>query len=226
MGHVGSHLAAGQFLAERRHKEETADNKDQRNGRHADQVLDRIFVADDHMPGNGVEQHFQHTAGAVLCQHLDKLNADDDIQRAGQEFIHFHLVAVHNQTGHPLDQRHNAEQQPHQNNAGEYHLQQTGRLGNLIAEDSFDTFLLAVQGRIGQTYFLFVHHSDSSLWAKFFILYHIFCCSATQNFALFLRHLIKSYLCIPNPIKNDKNSLGKLFSCRFLAEKTAPILLF
>ena len=39
-------------------------------------------MADHQMPGNGVEQHFQTAAGAVLGQHLDKLDADDDVQAA------------------------------------------------------------------------------------------------------------------------------------------------
>ena len=39
-------------------------------------------MAHHQMAGNGVEQYFQAAAGAVLGQHLDELDADDDVQRA------------------------------------------------------------------------------------------------------------------------------------------------
>src|SRR5699024_1842053 len=61
---------------------------------------------------------------------------------------------------------------------------------------------------------------------KFVILYHIlFCCAIPFFFGVFL-YLIKSYLCPLTPIKNDKKQPGKLFFCRFLAEKLLPALHF
>ena len=36
-------------------------------------VLEVLLYANDHVAGDGIQQHFQHAAGAVLGQHLDKL---------------------------------------------------------------------------------------------------------------------------------------------------------
>ena len=132
-------------MAEGRDEEELADNKDQRDRSHADKVLHGILVPDDHVAGDGVKQHLQHTAGAVLGQHLDKLNADDNVQRALQKLTHFHTVTVGQQARHQLQKRHNAQQQRHQHNGRKHHLQQTGRLGYLVAENLLDVFFFTVQ---------------------------------------------------------------------------------
>ena len=51
-------------------------------------------MPNDHMAGNGIQQHFQRTAGAVLGKHLDELDADDDIQRALQKQADFHFIGI------------------------------------------------------------------------------------------------------------------------------------
>ena len=104
-------------MAEGRHKEILADNEDQRNGPHTDEVLNGILMADDHVAGNGVEQHLQHAAGAVLGKHLDKLYADDNIQRPFKEGMHLHTVGIGQKPRHEPEQRYNAHQQGNQHNA-------------------------------------------------------------------------------------------------------------
>ena len=74
-------MAVGQVSAEGRHEEELPHDEDEGDGAHAQQVLQCGFVTHHHVAGDGVEQHFEAGTGAVLGQHLDKLNADDDVQR-------------------------------------------------------------------------------------------------------------------------------------------------
>jgi len=116
-------VAVRQMRTESRHKEKLPHDKDQRNGADAQQIFQCRVMADHQMPGNGVEQHFQTAAGAVLGQHLDKLDADDDVQAALQKGADFRVVAVHQQPRHPPDQRYGAENQPHQHQAGQQYLQ-------------------------------------------------------------------------------------------------------
>ena len=78
-------VAVRQMRTESRHKEKLPHDKDQRNGADAQQIFQCRVMAYHQMPGNGVEQHFQTAAGAVLGQHLDKLDADDDVQAALQK---------------------------------------------------------------------------------------------------------------------------------------------
>lgn len=74
-------VAVRQVRTESRHKEKLPHDKDQRNGADSQQIFQCRVMADHQMPGNGVEQNFQTAAGAVLGQHLDKLDADAGIHR-------------------------------------------------------------------------------------------------------------------------------------------------
>ena len=74
-------------------------------------------MAHHQMAGNGVEQHFQTAAGAVLGQHLDELDADHDIKAPLQKNADLHFVTVKQQAGHPLDERHSAEHQTDEHKA-------------------------------------------------------------------------------------------------------------
>ena len=67
--------------AEGRDEEELPHDEDEGDGAHAQQVLHGGLVTHHHMAGDGVEQHFKAGTGAVLGQHLDELDADDDVQR-------------------------------------------------------------------------------------------------------------------------------------------------
>ena len=107
----GAGLPSRQVGTKGRHKEELAHDKDQRNGTHADEVVQSRFVADHHVAGNGVEQHFQAAAGAVFGQHLDELHADDNVQRPLKEAADLYIVAIKQQARHPLEQGDEAEQQ-------------------------------------------------------------------------------------------------------------------
>ena len=133
-GQVGGRVAVRQVGTECGHEEELAHNEDERDGTHAEQILNGGFVADHHMAGDGVEQHFQAAAGAVLGQHLDELDTDHDVQTALQKGADLHLVAVDQQAGHPPDERHGAEQQTNEHQPGEQDLQQAGRLNDVVAQ--------------------------------------------------------------------------------------------
>ena len=133
-GQVGGRVAVWQVGTERGHEEELAHNEDERDGTHAEQVLNGGFVADHHVAGDGVEQHFQAAAGAVLGQHLDELDADDDVQRTFQKCADLCIVAVEQQAGHPFQQRHDAEQQADEDQPGERDLQQGGCLDDVVAQ--------------------------------------------------------------------------------------------
>ena len=161
-------------MAEGRDEEELADNKDQRNRPHADKVLHGILVANDHVAGDGIQQHFQHAAGAVLGQHLDKLNADDNIQRPFQKLPHFHTVAVGQQARQKLQQGHHAQQQCHQHNGRKHHFQQPGRLGHLVAKDLLYVFFPAVQRTFGNARFVILQrHGEIPHFIKILLaLYH------------------------------------------------------
>ena len=39
----------------------------------------------DHLPGDGEQKHLNGGAGRMLCQHLDKLHADDQVERVAQK---------------------------------------------------------------------------------------------------------------------------------------------
>ena len=106
------------------------------------------------MAGNGVEQHFQAAAGAVLGQHLDELNADHDIQAALQKGADLRLVAIEQQAGHPADEGHNAEQQTDQYQPGQQHLQQTGSLNNAGAQGGAPVAFYRVRGMFHSKTFL------------------------------------------------------------------------
>ena len=80
-GEVGCGVAVGQMSAEGRYEEELPHDEDEGDGAYAQQVLQGGFVPHHHVAGDGVEQHFEAGTGAVLGQHLDKLDADDDVQR-------------------------------------------------------------------------------------------------------------------------------------------------
>ena len=126
-------MAVRQVGTKGRHKEELAHNKDQGDGSHAEQVFQCGVVAHYQMTGNGVEQHFQTAAGAVLGQHFDELDADHDVKAPLQKNADLHFVAVKQQAGHPLDERHSAEQQADEHKAGEQDFQQAGCLNDAVA---------------------------------------------------------------------------------------------
>ena len=94
-----------------------------------------------HVAGDGVEQHFEAGTGAVLGQHLDKLDADDDVQRTFQKGADLQAVGIGQQTGHQLHQRDNAHEQGRQHNAGEHDFEDARSLGDLVAEDALEPFL-------------------------------------------------------------------------------------
>ena len=75
-------MTVGQVSAEGRDEEEFPHDEDEGDGPHAQQIFQCRFVAHHHVACDGVEQHFEAGAGAVLGQHLDELDADDDVQRA------------------------------------------------------------------------------------------------------------------------------------------------
>ena len=127
-------MAVRQVGTEGRDKEELAHDEDQCDGSHTEQVFYGRVMANHQMAGNGVEQHFQTAAGAVLGQHLDELNADHDVKAPLQKAADLHFVAVKQQAGHPLDERHSAEQQANEHKAGEQNFQQTGRLNDMVAQ--------------------------------------------------------------------------------------------
>ena len=133
-GQVRSGLAVRQVGTKGRHKEELAHDKDQRNGTHADEVVQSRFVADHHVAGNGVEQHFQAAAGAVLGQHLDELHADDNVQRPLKETADLYIVAIKQQARHPFEQGNEAEQQADEHQPGQHDLQQGGGLNDVAAQ--------------------------------------------------------------------------------------------
>ena len=74
------------------------------------------------MACNGVKQHLKAAAGAVLGQHLDELDADDDIERALQKGADLRIISVEQQPGHPLEQRNDAEQQADEDQTGQRDL--------------------------------------------------------------------------------------------------------
>ena len=127
-------MAVRQVGTKGRHKEELAHNEDQGDGSYAEQVFYCRVMAHYQMTGNGVEQHFQTAAGAVLGQHFDELDADHDVKAPLQKNADLHFVAVKQQAGHPLDERHSAEQQADEHKAGEQNFQQTGRLNDAVAQ--------------------------------------------------------------------------------------------
>ena len=127
-------MAVRQVGTESWDKEELAYNEDQCDGSHTEQVFYCRVMAYHQMAGNGVEQHFQTAAGAVLGQHLDELNADHDVKAPLQKNADLHFVAVKQQAGHPLDERHSAQQQADEHKAGEQNFQQTGGLNDAIAQ--------------------------------------------------------------------------------------------
>ena len=94
----------------------------------------------------------------MLCQHLDELDTDDDVQRTLQKGMYLHAVGVGQKAGHQLDKRHNAQQQRHQHYAGQHDLQNARCFGDLVAENALEPFLLAVQGIAGQTSSGFTHN--------------------------------------------------------------------
>jgi uncharacterized protein (DUF1015 family) len=107
-------------------------------------------MPNDHMAGNGIQQHFQRTAGAVLGKHLDELDADDDIQRALQKQADFHFIGIHQQAGQHFDQRHHRQHQRHHNQQRNAHFQQAGQLGQLVTKDAFYAFFPVMQHRAGK----------------------------------------------------------------------------
>ena len=127
-------MAIRQVGTKGRNKEELAHDEDQRDGPHAEQIFQRGVMPHHQMPGDGVQQHFQAAAGAVLGQHLDELDANDDVETAFQKAADFHLVAVDQQARHPLDERHGTEQQADEHKAREQDLQQAGRLNDAVAQ--------------------------------------------------------------------------------------------
>ena len=133
---VGGGVAVRQVGTESGHEEEFTDDEDQRDSADAEEVLDGGFMPDDHVAGDGIKQHLQAAAGAVLGQHLDELDADDDVQRPFQKRPDLHIVAVEQQAGHPLDQRYDREQQPDEHQPGKYDLQQGGRLNDVVLQGS------------------------------------------------------------------------------------------
>ena len=127
-------MAVGQVGTKGRYKKELAHDEDQGDGSHAQQVFKGGFVADDHMAGDGIEQHLQAAAGAVLGQHLDELDADDDVECPLQKGADLYIVAVNEQAGHPLDEGHDADEQADEHQAGEGDLEQGGGLDDEIAQ--------------------------------------------------------------------------------------------
>ena len=166
-------------------------------------------MADDHVAGNGVEQHLQHAAGAVLGQHLDKLDADDDVQRTFQKGADLQAVGIGQQTGHQLHQRDNAHEQGRQHNAGEHDFEDARSLGDLVAEDALEPFLPAVQGVICQASFGCNH--TKLLVYVFFLFYHIFVPCTSK----ILQAVLKYDNYPPRPIKNDKKRRSKPFCTVF-----------
>ena len=170
-------------------------------------VLHGILVPHNHVAGNGIQKHLQHAAGAVLGQHLDELDADHDVQRAGEEVIHFHIVAIHDKPRHPLHQRHNTEQQPHQHNAGQHHFQDARRLSDLVPEDPFDPLLLAVQGCVLCAIFGCSMNSVPLFGRMIFLIIPY---PVPGRYPLFPAVLIKSYLIAFVPIKKRQKATGKI----------------
>ena len=117
-GEVRRRVAVRQMCTKGRDKEELAHDEDQRDRAHTEQVLHSGIVPHHQMAGNGVKQHLKAAAGAVLGQHLDKLDADHNVQTALQKGADLCLVAIEQQAGHPADQGHNAEQQTDQHQPG------------------------------------------------------------------------------------------------------------
>ena len=160
---VGGRVAVRQVGTESGHEKEFTDDEDQCDSADAEEVLDGGFMPDDHMAGDGIEQHLQAAAGAVLGQHLDELDADDDVQRPFQKRPDLHIVAVEQQAGHPLDQWYDREQQPDEHQPGKYDLQQGGRLNDVVLQGS-----AAVALHVGSLWFEHDRFSfTSEIWGKY-----------------------------------------------------------
>ena len=142
-------LASGQGMTKGGYIQIPPDDENQGDGTHADQVLQRVAVSDDHITGNGGQQNFQHAAGAVLGKHLDELDADDNIQRVYEKIMHPYPVIIDKQAGQQLDERNDADQQRNQHNDGKQDLQKPGHTRQLVAQHVFDMLFLAAQPGVG-----------------------------------------------------------------------------
>ena len=148
--HVGRGGAVRQRGAEGMDKGELPDQEDHPDGQHADEVFGGGAVAHDHRPGDGVEQHFQRAAGAVFGQHLDELNADDQVEGVAQEGLEGLGAVLGDQREHLVGNGDGADQQPDEHQNGQHHLQQTGEGRHLIAQDLGDPAFLGAQAQAVQ----------------------------------------------------------------------------
>ena len=133
-GQVRGRVAVGQVGTEGRDKEELAHDEDQGDGTYAEQILHSGLTADHHVARNGVKQHFQAAAGAVLGQHLDELDADHDVQSPLEERPDLDIVSVNEQARHPFQEGDEAEQQADEYQPGQQDLQQGGGLDDVVAQ--------------------------------------------------------------------------------------------
>ena len=74
---VGGNLAHfdGHFLLG---DEEVTGSEQTGNADHTAKIADRIIVADDDLPGNGHNEHFQRVGRGHVDEHAHKLHAYDD----------------------------------------------------------------------------------------------------------------------------------------------------
>ena len=92
-------MAIRQVGTESGHEEEFTDDKDQRDGADAEEVLDGGFMPDDHVAGDGIEQHLQALPGLCLASILmNSMPMTMSSARSRNDRIS-HIVAVNNKPG-------------------------------------------------------------------------------------------------------------------------------
>ncbi len=163
---VGAGWPSGRWAPKAGTKEEFTDDEDQRDSADAEEVVESRFVADHHVAGNGVEQHFQGCCrGCSLASILmNSTPMTMSSARSRNDRISTSLPSKQ-QARHPLEQGNEGEQQPDEHQPGQHDLQQGGGLNDdVVLQGSLRLWLSTWEVRSGLS--MIGISFTSEIWGK------------------------------------------------------------